>query len=214
MKSYEIGLKSDDLRNISLSLSGFYYDYTNLQLTQVVGLTSLITNAAAAKVKGLEVESTWRPEEHWTINANASFLSAKFSNFTNVDSLAPALGSQNVKGRYLASAPKFSTNIGVAYRTDPLSFGGRVIARADVSYRTKVYFREFNTALDAQKSYAVVNAALIWDSPEDNYRVRLFATNLLNEDYIVRQNSSDNFGSRFVSWGAPRQIGVELKANF
>ena len=213
--SYETGWKNRLLDgSLVVNASAFYYDYTNLQLTQVVGLTSLITNAAAAKVKGLEVESTWRPEEHWTINANASFLSAKFSNFTNVDSLAPALGSQNVKGRYLASAPKFSTNIGVAYRTDPLSFGGRVIARADVSYRTKVYFREFNTALDAQKSYAVVNAALIWDSPDDKYRVRLFATNLLNEDYIVRQNSSDNFGSRFVSWGAPRQIGVELKANF
>ena len=55
---------------------------------------------------------------------------------------------------------------------------------------------------------------MIWDSPEEKYRVRLFATNLFGEDYIVQMDSSDNFGSRFVAWGAPRQIGLELKANF
>ena len=44
--------------------------------------------------------------------------------------------------------------------------------------------------------------------------MRAFAANLAGEDYIVRMGSSDNFGSRVVSWGAPRQIGLELRANF
>lgn len=56
----------------------------------------------------------------------------------------------------------------------------------------------------------ILNAPLIWDSPDGTCRVRAFATNLAGEDCIVRMGSSDNFGS----WGAPRQIGLELRANF
>ena len=212
--SYEAGWKNRLGGNLVLNASAFYYDYTDLQLNQVVGLTSLITNAAAARIKGVELEGTWRPESHWTINGNVSLLRAKFTNFRNVDSLAPALGAQDVSGNYLANAPKLSANLGVAYRSDPVLFDGRVTARADLSYRSKIYFREFNNALDQQDAYAVLNAALIWDSPDDAYRVRLFATNLTGEDYIVRMGSSDNFGARFVSWGSPRQVGVELRANF
>jgi iron complex outermembrane recepter protein len=215
LTAYEAGFKNRLLDgSLILNLSAFYYDYTDLQLSQVVGLTSLITNAAAAEVKGVEIEGLWRPESHWTVNGNVSLLSAKFKSFINVDSLAPALGPQNVAGNYLSSAPKFSTNIGVAYRSDPILADGRVTARLDVSSRSKIYFREFNGPLDRQKGYTILNAALIWDSPDETYRVRLFATNLTGEDYIVRMGSSDNFGSRFVSWGDPRQVGVELRANF
>lgn len=215
LTSYEAGWKNRLLDNtLIVNASVFYYDYTDLQLSQVVGLVRLIKNAPAAKVKGLELEAVWKPEEHWTVNANASLLDAKYTEFTNIDSLDPARGPQNVKGHYLSNAPKVSTNVGVAYRSDPLNVGGRLTARADVSYRSKVYFREFNHALDAQKGYAIVNAALIWDSPEEKYRVRLFATNLFGEDYVVQMDSSDNFGSRYAAWGAPRQVGLELKANF
>lgn len=213
--SYEAGWKNRLLDGaLTVNVAAFYYDYTDLQLNQVVGLTSLITNAAAARVKGIEVESAWRPDPHWTINANLSLLRAKFTDFRNVDSLDAARGAQDVSGNYLANSPKTSFNLGVAYRTDPIVGGGRVTLRGDLAYRSRVYFREFNNPLDAQDSYAILNAALIWDSPDETWRVRAFATNVTGEDYIVRMGSSDNFGSRFVSWGAPRQVGVELQAKF
>ena len=123
------------------------------------------------------------------------------------------MGPQDVSGHYLNNAPKQSVNVGVAYRTDPLSFG-RLTARADLSYRSDVYFREFNGPLDEQKAYSLLNLALIWDSSDEKYRVRLYATNVTDEAYIMQMDSSDNFGSRFVAWGAPRQVGIELKANF
>ncbi|HBN6128993.1 TPA: hypothetical protein L3M38_004014, partial [Clostridioides difficile] len=61
----------------------------------------------------------------------------------------------------------------------------------DVSYRSKIYFREFNTALDAQRAYVLLNASVIWFSADDKYQVRLFAQNLTNKNYIVRMSSSD-----------------------
>ncbi|MCX7587846.1 hypothetical protein [Phenylobacterium sp. 58.2.17] len=45
--------------------SAFYYEHTDLQLSQVVGLIREITNAAAAEVKGTELEDApRRPRAH------------------------------------------------------------------------------------------------------------------------------------------------------
>jgi iron complex outermembrane recepter protein len=212
--AYEGGIKSRLFDNmLTLNASAFYYDYTNLQISQVIGLSRIITNAAGARVKGFEVEATLQPDDNWTINGNMSVLDAEYSNFSNVDSLNTALGVQNLKGNRLNNAPKFSGNLGIAYRTDALSFG-RITARTDLSYRSTQYFREFNTALDSQPGYALLNLSLIWDSPDDNYRVRLYANNVTNKAVIGQLQSSDQFGARYVTWGAPRQIGAEVRAKF
>ncbi|MGH7020972.1 MAG: TonB-dependent receptor, partial [Brevundimonas sp.] len=214
LTAYEIGFKTRLLdRSLTLNASAFYYDYTDLQLNQVVGLAILIKNAPAAEIKGLEVEAAWQPDDHWTFNGNISLLDATYTKFSNVDSLAPQLGLQDVSGNSLNDAPKRSANAGVAYRTDPFSFGS-LTARVDLSYRSTFYFREFNNPLDAQEAYTLVNLGLIWDSPDEKYRVRLYGNNITNEAHINRMSSTDQLGARFVNWGAPRQFGVELKANF
>ena len=212
--AYEGGIKSRLFDNmLTLNASAFYYDYTNLQISQVIGLSRIITNAAGARVKGFELEATLAPDSHWTINGNMSLLDAEYSNFSNVDSLDPTLGVQDLRGNRLNNAPKFSGNLGVAYRTDALPFG-RITGRADVSYRSTQYFREFNTALDSQPSYALLNLSLIWDSPDDNYRLRLYANNVTNKAIIGQLQSTDQLGARYVTWGAPRQIGAEVRAKF
>jgi iron complex outermembrane recepter protein len=212
--AYEAGLKSRLFdRSLTFNLTGFYYDYTDLQLQQVVGLTGQITNAAAAEIRGLEVEGVWTPDSHWTVNANLTLLHAVYSKFSNTDSLNPTLGVQDVAGRYLNNAPTSALNVGVAYRTDETRLG-RFTGRVDVSYRSTVYFREFNLPLDSQAPYTLVNLGLIWDTPDEHYKVRVFANNITNTGYIVRMGSSDNFGSRYVSWGNPRQYGVEVRRSF
>jgi iron complex outermembrane receptor protein len=190
--SYEAGWKNKLLDGaLLLNVGAFYYDYTDLQLNQVVGLVSKITNAAAARVVGAELESTWRPDPHWTLTGNLSLLKATYKDFVNLDTLTPALGAQDVSGNYLSNAPRVSANVGLTYDSEPIAFGGHVRTLLDVSYRSKIYFREFNTALDAQRAYVLLNASVIWFSADDKYQVRLFAQNLTNKNYIVRMSSSD-----------------------
>jgi iron complex outermembrane receptor protein len=179
----------------------------------VVGIAGRITNAASATVKGVEVETTWAADAHWSINGSLALLDATFGSFVNTDSLNAALGPQNLKGRYLANSPKVSGNLGVAYRTD-LTERGRFTVRTDVTARSKVYFREFNRPQESQAGYAVVNVNLIWDSRSEAYRVRLFANNLLDKGYYTSMLAVDGFGARAGSFGAPRQVGVELRAAF
>ena len=212
--SYEGGFKGRFFDNqLTLNASAFWYDYSDFQLSQVVGISGRITNAASARVKGVEVESVWAPDDHWSLNASLSLLEAKFGSFTSIDSLNAALGPQNLEGRYLANSPKVSGNLGVAYRTDE-GDQGRVTVRADVTARSKLYFREFNSPEESQDAYAIVNANLIWDSPGQVYQVRVFANNLFDEGYWTSMLAVDGFGARAGSYGTPRQVGVELRAQF
>ena len=214
LTSFEGGIKTRLFdRTLTLNLSAFHYDYKDLQISQVVGLTRRITNAAAATVNGAEIEASWRPDDHWTFDANVALLDATYESFSNIDGLAPGLGLQVLNGNRLNQSPKVASNFGVGYRTTPADFG-TLSFRADVSQRSRQYFREFNGPLDSQDGYALLNGSITWQSPDEKYQVRLFGTNLTNKPYISRMDSSDSLGARFISWGAPRQYGVELRARF
>jgi iron complex outermembrane receptor protein len=212
--AYEVGFKNRLFDNaLTLNLSAFYYDYTDLQLIQQVGQSTSITNAASAKVKGFEAEAVWQPNEHWVVNANTTLLDTKYSNFTNVDALNRPLGPQVLDGNPLSNAPKESSNIGISYRTGDLGFG-RLTFRTDVSHRSRTTFREFNRPEDSQSAYTIINLGLIWDSPDDRYRVRLYGTNVTNKVYISSLVGVELVGQRIITLGAPRQIGAEFRANF
>jgi len=228
--SYEAGYKARLFGGrVSLAASAFYYDYTNFQLSQVVGLASVVTNASAATIKGVEVEAGWNPDEHWAVNASASFLDAKYDSYTNRDNIdhpgAFALGGcvaalstpdsciQDLAGRRLNNAPRFSSNVGISYRSNKYDWGD-LLGRIDIAYRSKTYFREFNQPLDAQDAFTLVNMSLIWTDPSDRYSARLFGNNVTNVPYFVFLATSEQVGRRSVVWGPPRQVGLELTAKF
>lgn len=212
--AYEAGLKGMFLGgNVRFNAAAFYYDYEDFQVREVVGFASSVTNAGSATVKGVEFEADWAPDDHWILNGSLSLLDATYGDFSNTDSLNPDLGLQNLEGRYLSSAPEVSGNLGIAYRTAPTS-RGHVTARADMSYRSEVFFREFNTPQASQDGYAIVNANLIWESPDSAYTVRLFADNLFDKGYWTAMLAIDGFGGLAGTYGTPRQVGIELKAAF
>ena len=210
----EIGYRSTWFdRTLTFNVTGFNYDYTDLQLSQVTGLVNLVTNAAGAKVWGAELETAWTPNRNVSLGGNLSWLDAKYTSFTNTDTLNPAAGPQVLDGNRLSNAPEWSANLSAALSTNP-GPSGRFTARADLSYKSKVFFREFNTALDKQGSYSVLNTALIWQDPSEKYQVRVFGNNLFNKAYVAQGGSSDALGTLAVTYGAPRQIGAEVGLRF
>jgi len=230
IKAYEIGYKSRLFDNhVTFNISAFYYDFTDLQVSRDVGVNVLTENAAGAHVKGIEAEAYWFPDSHLTFNANFSYLDAKYTDFFSEDPLNPfavgvsrpttiepgtgGLVAQDVSGNFLSNAPRFSGNAGVAYRTDTYSWGSLVL-RTDVAARSHFYLREFNDPLDEQKAYALVNLSAIWNAPGGRYTVRIFGNNVTNHAYLVTMGTSDTFGARYVTYGTPRQVGVELSTRF
>ncbi len=212
--AYEFGYKGNILDGTtSLNASVFYYDYSDFQLTQIIGLTTSTINAGDAKIMGAELEINSQIDDNWAVNAALTLLDSEYGSFLNTDGLQPGLGAQQLKGKRLNGAPTASINFGLSYNT-PLSIGGELTLRADASYRSRAYFREFNALEDSQSGYAVVNLNAIWESDDRKWAGRVFAKNLTNKAYVTGLVGSASNGGRLGSYGPPRQIGVELTRFF
>jgi outer membrane receptor protein involved in Fe transport len=77
VNAFEIGSKNQ-FGNVTLNLTGFYYQYKDLQLSRIVARTSVNDNVSA-NIWGLEAEAIFRPTRELAINMNASYLNTKVS---------------------------------------------------------------------------------------------------------------------------------------
>ncbi len=77
VNAFEVGSKNV-FGKIQLNLTGFYYDYKDLQLSRIVARTSVNDNVSA-KIYGLEAEVVINPTKELSLNFNASYLHTEVS---------------------------------------------------------------------------------------------------------------------------------------
>ena len=212
--AYEVGYKGAYFGGrATLSAALFYYDYTDFQVTQVIGLGTATINAGDAEVKGAEIEAFAMLGDAWAVSAAVTLLDATYGDFKNLDGLNPTAGLQQLNGNRLNVAPETSINFGVSYTARALP-GGSVTIRADAAYRSRTFLREFNAPEDSQAAYTVVNVDASWESADGSWETRLFAKNLGNEVYLSGNFGVGTVGGRFATYGMPRQVGLELTRRF
>ena len=212
--AYEIGYKAsfgDGSSNVRMAL--FHYDYSDFQVTQIIGIQGIVTNAGDAEIDGLELEYTSALNENWSLNAAVTLLDHQYGTFLNTDTLNAGLGVQDNKGNPLSYAPDTSTNLGISYNT-LLGGGSSLSASMDASYRSRVYYREFGNKDDSTDPYTIMNLNVNWNSADDMWGVRLFVRNLTDEDYITNLQGSNTTYGRQGSWNMPRQAGFEVTRFF
>ena len=211
--AYEIGYKArfGDGATV-LSAAAFYYDYADFQVSQIVGTAAFTTNAGDADILGLELELASYITDQWLLSAGLTLLDTEYGDFINFDGMHPEEGFQNVKGNALNGAPETSVNVGVQYSMP--AFAGELTLRADVAYRSRVYFREFGTREDSQDAYTVLNLNAGWKSNTGKWEGRLFAKNATEEEYVAFLGGIESLGGRFGGYGPPRQIGMEITRRF
>lgn len=85
--AWEIGTKNT-LANgaLQLNATGFMYDYTGYQISQIVNRTSANFNVDA-EIKGLEIETVWNPASTFVVNANLGLLDAQVVDTYGIDVL-------------------------------------------------------------------------------------------------------------------------------
>ncbi len=77
VNAFEIGSKNQ-FGKLQLNLTGFYYNYKDLQLSRIVNRTSVNDNVSA-NIYGLEAEAVFRPTRELSVNINASYLHTSVS---------------------------------------------------------------------------------------------------------------------------------------
>ncbi|WP_126847708.1 TonB-dependent receptor domain-containing protein [Sphingomonas sp. TF3] len=157
--AYEAGIKSRLLDNkLDVTIAAFHYDYSDLQVNKILGLATLTTNAAAAKISGGEISANARITRQFTIDANFTYLDSKFSSFMSVNPLTPTAAAINLNGNPLPGSPKYSATLGAQYVVHlPGTF--QLTLGADAAYQSRIYFSEFKDDVISQKAVTKINAS-------------------------------------------------------
>ncbi len=208
LTSYELGEKSDWLdRRLRFNVTGFIYDYDDLQVNQLIspGVVS-ISNAATASVKGAEVELAAVPIHGLTLTANASRLDAKYSDYTNAP-LAAALGTGtiNATGHYLDAAPPWSASLTARY--DWRVGAGDAYVQSQFDWQDRVYYDPSNFLSQSQGAYGLLNLFAGYNF-DQGWQVQLWAKNVTDRQYIF--GAAANGLVPTGEAGAPRTFGGRL----
>jgi iron complex outermembrane recepter protein len=90
ISAFEGGIKSRLFeRRLRFNVAGFYYAYKDLQIGKVVNAQPLLENAATATIYGLEAELQAQVTPRFEINANGSWLHARFDRYVSADPARP-----------------------------------------------------------------------------------------------------------------------------
>ncbi len=97
INAYELGVKSNLFGNrLQANLTGFYYDYSGLQVARVVSNTTVNDNIDAT-VWGIEGEFVYKPFRNLVANLNASYLNTSIGEFSTFDPRNPTAGAANAE---------------------------------------------------------------------------------------------------------------------
>ncbi len=207
----EVGVKGVYLDGaLQANLAAFHMDYKDLQVNQVIGVSTAVTNAGQAKIDGVEAEFVWRPIDELRMEASGAWLDATFEEFDTADSARPALGVLDLSGNRLPAAPEFNGSLGVYYEQQLES--GALTYGARYDWKSRLYFSEFNIPISSQEAVGTLDLSLRYTSGDGRWTASLFALNATDEQ--VKSNVlvvSALIGSLALGQYEPgRQIGASL----
>ena len=192
--SYELGWKASLLdHRLQLSTAIFDAEYHDVQIlgsiacqggTNFCGTT---TNAAKARLRGLEVETNARLAQNLattgdrlTFAGSLGYIDGKYEKFI----VAVANVPTNVAStRSIQNTPKWTLSGTLDYSTR--AWGGNLDANTTVSYRSFTQQIESSIPYLDQPGYALWDANMIWRSQGNRYELGLHAKNILDKHYII-----------------------------
>jgi iron complex outermembrane receptor protein len=204
--SYEGGWKGTlDEGRARLAVSAFVMDYTNLQVQTPIGIGVYdIRNAAAATIRGVEVENTSRIGRGFEAGGHLAWLDATYDQYIAVSN-AGVTG--DVAGNRLNNAPEWAGRLWIqwigAIREKQLSMA------LDSSAQSTVFYTPFNDSIQRQGSYGLLGARAGYGPASRRWAVAVYGRNLTNTDYI-----NATFGTPPTAFGGrpgpPRQFAIDF----
>lgn len=223
LKAWEAGFKSEFFnRTVRLNASAFYYDYTNIQVSNYISTSLFITNGAKARIYGGEAELLISPVEGLTLNTAAAYTHDRFTSYPDADYnyVVPGCDFSNpsssrvcqadASGNKLPNTPTFSGNVGFAYQAaiGDGSFG----ITGNVYHNSGWFGTTDNDVRMRQEKYELVNGSVYWEPNDNGLRITLWVDNLFNEKYARTRLISSGAGK--YAAGAPRLYGIRVQQSF
>ncbi|ANC86907.1 TonB-dependent receptor [Sphingomonas sp. NIC1] len=242
--SYEAGYKGAAFdRRLTWALAGFYADYTDVQVPGSVGclqngvqsFCGITTNAAKARIKGIELESTAVLARDFAgigssvaLNGAVGYIHARYRTF-----IGPT-GVDVANVRVFQNTPDWTAS-GTLTGNVPLG-DGLLTANSTVSYRSLTHQFETASPFLDQPGYTLLDAGLTYAFGEGRrYTIGVYGKNLTDVRYktsgyqYIRSDIAgtpipDAAGKPFPTlgkegvatafYGNPRQVFVSVGAKF
>lgn len=219
--SYELGHRSEFFdRRLRWNNTVYYSDYQDIQLSgRITSITpggsfpvTVLTNAAKARVWGLESELNAELSDFITINAAGSYTDFKYQDLGAAAALSATSGpTLDSTQRY---TPEFKFNVGVQATLPILESVGTVVLNADYAYQTKQFPDARNLPELAIDAYGTANARLTFTTLDEDWSLSLIGYNVFDEEYFYNRNYiSGNFQLK----GNPApgaEWAISLRRNF
>jgi iron complex outermembrane receptor protein len=215
LTDYEVGMKTELVDNrVTLNLSGFYYDYSNLQVQQQINSALVTTNAATATIYGLESEVTALLTPSIVVEGSVSYLHARFGRYLGPDPAQPLLTTPvDYSGKTLPRAPDWRVHLGIEkrFRLE----GGTIKLRGEGDYTSRDYFTSANFTQLSQAGYVKFNAFLTYEMVV-GWHVGAFVRNIANKTTVSSMFVADDVtGDPLLSgFAPPRTYGCEFGYRF
>ncbi|MGK2911153.1 MAG: TonB-dependent receptor [Sphingobium sp.] len=205
VNAYELGAKAEYLDGRArTNISFFYYDISDIQIAQFVGLRFTVINAEAAKDYGVEIENLFQVTPTIALGLDGTWLpKAGYKADPNI--------SPELSGSRFRFAPKFQGNASINLDqpiTDHLNLTGRV----QYQYSGRQFI---NTASFARRgSVGIINANL-GVKLSSGLSFEGWVQNLTDKTYPLQAyNTPLQTGDQNAYLAPPRTYGARLRAQF
>jgi iron complex outermembrane receptor protein len=231
--TYETGFKSNfHLAEIPVRFNAdiFYTDYTDVQIAAGdYNLTTFasgaaVYNAAAAHIRGIEVEAAISPLRGLEISGNYSHLNGKFTQFAIQNPFGQfdcsggfVVGSVNLSCMPFSYLPEDQFSVSAAYTLPLPPSVGSITAVANYAYTGAQY--ETTTQLPAYEpgsyfpSFGILNLTLNWNNLlKSQFDIGFYMTNATDKTYRISNTGVFNsIGVASNLYGEPRMYGLQLR---
>lgn len=212
VSGFEVGLKSRFAgRQVTFNLTGYWYDYSGLQVS-VFDTTSRafrLQNAAKARIRGIEMETSFSPfaVPGLSLHAAAAFNDSKFRDYLadcyagqtvslgcnqQYDAVLMPYTAQDLSGRRLRKAPVFTGQLGGYYEFG-LGESLMMSLSADASYSSKYNVGTQLQPLAVQDAFAKLDATFRLFTPDRKWELAVIGRNLTNKRNLI--NGIDRTGT-------------------
>ena len=216
--SYEVGYKGNLFDGgLTFAVAGFYADYSDVQIPGSVacivgGIPSfcgVTSNAGKATFKGVELEFNARLGESLATDGDrlnlmgaVGYIDAQFDEYISNIANVPTDVAQF---RDVQNTPAWTASATLAYMT-PVG-AGRLNLGTTLSYRSSTTQFEIPNPYIDQSGYALVDASLVYTSPDDRWSIGLHGKNLTDKQY---KTSGYSFIAGNATTGVPTLGGNGL----
>ena len=181
--SYELGAKVHLFDNrVAVNLAAYQADTYHLQVRSLVGPVLTDTNAGQERVRGVEVESTFRPFQGAQLGVNYAYTEAIYESFTGC-----AAGGVNCSGNTVPYVPKNDVHVFAEYRWN-LGPAGDLTGHVDDEWASTTQVNPVNDAQPLAIPYTqkngILNASLMYAPANAPWTFQLWGKNLTNQAVI------------------------------